>query len=151
MKGKRAYLQVLAHLLRDRSKPNTREIIDRESCILRVIQREHSPRQHPNLRIRKPLFDSRQSHRLHNLRKHDLHKDTARTRRGFFGDLDGFEYGPGDGVVREEMSEETRDVSQTVGFVAVDRVVVVVEGLLEAFVPDAVELAETLGDEAVEC
>ena len=48
------------------------------------------------------------------------------------------------------MSEESSDVTKTVGFVSVNGEVVVLESLFKRFVPDPVEFAETFSDESVE-
>ena len=44
------------------------------------------------------------------------------------------------------MPEETCDVAETVGFVAVDRVVVLYECLFEEVGPETVDLCKTLAD-----
>lgn len=48
------------------------------------------------------------------------------------------------------MAEEASDVAQAVGLVAVDRVIVFSEGLLEQICPEAVEFGEAFADEAEE-
>jgi hypothetical protein len=48
------------------------------------------------------------------------------------------------------MPEKTCNVAQAVGFVSMDGGIVVVEGLFAGVGPYAVELAESLADEAVE-
>lgn len=48
------------------------------------------------------------------------------------------------------MSKEFGNVTESVGFVSVDRIVVCAEGFFEEFGPETVELCETLTDQAVE-
>jgi hypothetical protein len=48
------------------------------------------------------------------------------------------------------VSKQSTDVSQLVGFVSMDRFVIVSKRLLERIGPHAVELAESLSDQSVE-
>lgn len=61
-----------------------------------------------------------------------------------------FKAAPTDAVGCDYGAEETRNVAQPVGFVTMNRVVVVVEALLEETTPHAVQLAQTLSDVPVE-
>ena len=49
------------------------------------------------------------------------------------------------------MPEEPRDIPKTICFVPVDGLVVLAERLLEAIEPNAIQSAEALSDEPVEC
>ena len=57
---------------------------------------------------------------------------------------------PANRVRREQVAEELRDYSQTVRFVAVNGVVVFGEHCFEEVLPQPVELAEPLADQAKE-
>ena len=48
------------------------------------------------------------------------------------------------------MAEETRNVTKAIGFVTVNRFVVLSEGLFEAIGPDTIQFAETFTDESIE-
>ena len=49
------------------------------------------------------------------------------------------------------MSKESSDISQAVGFVAVDGSVVPIKGIFKTVRPDFVEFTETFANKAVEC
>jgi hypothetical protein len=68
---------MLAHLFGKGTKPNTREVIDREASVFRVIQREHASTQCLDFGVHKPFFESRQTHALRDFLHHDLDKDAA--------------------------------------------------------------------------
>lgn len=57
---------------------------------------------------------------------------------------------PGDGIRRKQVTEEATNVSELVGLVSMDGFVVLLERLLVALCPDAVEFAETFTDQAEE-
>ena len=57
---------------------------------------------------------------------------------------------PANGIGAEEVAEEAGNVAEAISFVAMNRVIVMGEGILKEFFPEAVEAAETFGDEAKE-
>lgn len=144
------YLQVLTHILGERAEPNASEIIDGEPRVLRDIHGEHPLAGDPDFRILEPLRQLLQPHALHHLVHHDLHEDTATGGRVVFVDFDAAHDRPGDGVGREEVSEEFGDVSQAIRFVPMDCVIVCLEGLLQALCPYTIQLAEPFANETVE-
>ena len=78
------YLQILTHLLRNDTQANTREVVDREPRILRVIHRDHSFAELLYFRILKPLRDSLYTHRFDHLLEHDLDEDATTASRLVF-------------------------------------------------------------------
>ena len=142
---------MLTHILCQSTQSYTRQIVDGKPRVLRIVHWEH-PRTTPlDFIILESLRNRLQAHTLGHLVQHDLDEDTATRRSVFFGQLDALHDGPVDRVGGEEMTKEAGDITETVGFVAMDGVVVVGERLLEALVPDAVQLAEALSNETVEC
>ena len=105
------YLQVGSHLLRYDPQPNTSEIIDSESRILRHVHREHSSTAPLNFFVLEPLSEGLQSHTLHHLTHHDLDKDTATRRCILLIDFDALEHDPGNRICGDQMSEETGDIT----------------------------------------
>jgi hypothetical protein len=57
---------------------------------------------------------------------------------------------PGNTIGCEEMTKESTDISELVGLVSMDRVVVFLECFLEVFRPDSIEFTESFSDETVE-
>ena len=70
-------------------------------------------------------------HLLDHLLHHDLDEDSGRRRRFLLIHVNHVEHCPGDTVRCEEVAKESTDVSQLVGLVSVDRVVVRRKGFLE--------------------
>lgn len=54
------------------------------------------------------------------------------------------------GIGAEEVAEEAGNVAEAIGFVAMNSVIIVGEGILEKFFPEAVETTEAFRDEAKE-
>ena len=73
--SKKTYLQILSHLL------HAREVVNRESRILKHIHREHGFTTPLHLRILEPLRESLQSHPFHHLLHHNLNENTTTTHR----------------------------------------------------------------------
>lgn len=141
---------MLSHVLRHRTETNTGEEINRESRILGIVDREHVAQVHLEIRLLESFGELLQSHSFENLLEHDFDEDTTRRGGVVLVHLDDVEDGPGNGVGRELMSEEASDVSKSVRFVSVNRVVVRLEALLVRDRPDLVELRESLSHESVE-
>lgn len=57
---------------------------------------------------------------------------------------------PADSVGAEKVAEEASDVAKAIGFVAVDCVIVMREGVFEELFPEAVKATEAFRDEAEE-
>lgn len=57
---------------------------------------------------------------------------------------------PSDRIGAQSMTEKASDVSESVRFISVDRIVVFCEGLLEEVGPESVDLSKPLTDETVE-
>jgi hypothetical protein len=149
-KDSRTYLQPLSHILRNDTKADTGEIVDAEAGIFGDVGGEHAGASMLNFRVLEPFFQSRQTHTLHHLLHQNLDEDTTTTCRIIFVHFDAFKDGPGNGIRGKHVAKEPGDITEPVGFVSVDGVVVVDESLLEAIGPDAVESAETFPDEPVE-
>lgn len=64
--------------------------------------------------------------------------------------MDNMKDRPGYSIRGEEMSEESSDITQFVGFVPMDGVVVFRKRLLEVVTPNPTDLAESFTDETVE-
>ena len=141
---------MLTHLFCDSTKPNTCEVVDGKSGVLRVVQGEHTTASPLDFIVLEALHHNLQTHGFSHLVEHDLDEDTATRRRVLFSQFDAFHDAPRDRIGGEKVSEEASDIPETVCFVAVDSQVVVCESTLKAFVPNAVQLAETLANEAVE-
>ena len=56
---------------------------------------------------------------------------------------------PSKGVGGEHVSEETSNVSETIGFVSMDSFVVIHKRLLKQLCPEAVDFCEALSDKTV--
>ena len=143
-------LQMLTHFLRDSTQTNAREVVDRETSVLRVVHREHSATGHLDLGVLEPLRDGFETHALRHFIEQDLDEDTGTRGRILFGEPDAVEDIPGDSVGRKEVTEEPRDIPETICLVAMDGLVVLAECLLKAVKPDAVQPAEAFANEAVE-
>jgi hypothetical protein len=142
--------QMLPHLLRDRTQPDGRKVVDREPRVLRVVDREHVLVRALHGRLPEPRRQLLDSQLLRHLLQEDLDKDSARTRRLLLVHVNDVEDAPGDAVRREEVAEEAADVPEPVRLVSVNGLVVVGKSELEGFAPDPVDLAEALADKAVE-
>ena len=57
---------------------------------------------------------------------------------------------PAYGIGAEEVAEQAGNVAEAVSFVAMNRVIVMGEGILKEFFPEAVEAAEAFRDKAKE-
>jgi len=57
---------------------------------------------------------------------------------------------PGNSIRCEKVAKESTNVSELVGLVSMDRVVVLLESFLEVFRPDSVEFTESFSDQTVE-
>lgn len=77
----RSILQVLAHFLGNGTQADTREVVDCEARVLRVVQREHTPARGLNLWVLEPLHYGLQAHSFRHFGHHDFDENTA-TRRG---------------------------------------------------------------------
>jgi len=85
---------MLSHFLCDSSKTNTREIVDREPRVLRIVHREHIPAATLHFRIPESLHNRFETHCLLHLLQQQLDKDTTATRGFVFVHLDSLEYNP---------------------------------------------------------
>lgn len=140
---------MFAQLLCHSTQTNAREVVDREARILGVVHRKHIPTGVLHLGVLEPFDNSCYPHIFHDLAEHDLDEDATRARRIVFIHFDDLEHSPSHGVRGEHVPEETRDVSQAVGFVAMYCVIVLAEAFLESVSPNTVELAELFPYEAV--
>ena len=141
---------MFSHILRDRAKTDGGEVVDRETSVLGVVQGEHATARHPDLGILEALCDGLETHALRDLVEQDLDEDTGTRGCFLLSELDAVEDVPRDGIRRDEVSEEPRDVPETVRFVSVDGLVVLTERLLEAIEPNTVQPAKAFSDEPVE-
>jgi len=57
---------------------------------------------------------------------------------------------PRNTIRREKVTKESTNISELVGLVSMDRVVVFLECFLEVFSPDSIEFTESFSDETVE-
>jgi hypothetical protein len=60
------------------------------------------------------------------------------------------EYCPGNTIGCEEVTKESTNVSELVGLVSMDGIIVLLECFLEVFRPDSVEFTESFSDQTVE-
>ena len=85
-----SYLQIFTHFFSDYTKANTREVVDRETSILGVVQGEYSAAAPFHFIVLETFGKGLQAHCLRHLVEHDLDEDTA-TRSGIiFGEFDSF-------------------------------------------------------------
>ena len=143
-------LQMLTHFLRDSTQTNAREVVDRETSILGIVHREHTLTGPFNFRVFEALRDRLQTHGLHHLAKHNLDEDTTTARRFVFVHFDDTEHLPGNRIRRQHVSEKSCNISQPVGLVSMNCVVIVPKCLLKGISPNTIQFAEPFPDEAIE-
>lgn len=79
----------------------------------------------------------------------NLDENTTTRRRFFFVQVNDRHDMPADGVSAEHMTKEPRNVAQTVGFVAMNRVVVFGKRRLKQVTPEPIDLGKPLANQAV--
>lgn len=128
------------------------EEVDGEPRVPGVVQWEHPiPIGLLLSRISEPFCHLLQSQDLLDLLQNDLQEDTATTGRIVLVQLDHFKDGPAYGIGGQLVSEETANVSETVGLVSMDGIVIGLEGLFETFSPGRIRLVtESLSHQTVE-
>lgn len=137
------------HILRDFTHPDGRKVIDGKPRILGIVHRKQPRECRSKIRDAEPLDDFGVAHLLNHFRHHDLDKDTRGRGRFVLVHMDDVEDRPGDSVRCDQVAEEPTDITELVGFVSMDGLVVLCESFLEGFCPDPVELAEAFTDETV--
>lgn len=122
---------MLAHVFGQHAHANAGEVIDGEASVTRVLSREKTLEAGPQDLISEPGLQAWQAHMFSQVLEQNLDEDTTARGSLFLVEVDHRQDVPSNGVVADEMSEEPCNVAQTVGFVAVDGVVVFGERGLE--------------------
>ena len=141
---------MFSHFLRNRTHSNTREVVDREPRILGVIHREHLAAEMFDFGILEPIHNGHHPHALHDLSKHNLDENSGGGSRFILIHLNGLKKSPGKRIRSKEVTEKPSDIPESVRLVPMYCLVVFAERLFKSVSPHAVDLGESLSDEAIE-
>ena len=97
---------MLTHLLRDCTKPDACKVVDRETRVLRVVQREHTAARFTHVRVLEPFRKHLEAHLFHDFLQHDLGEDTRTARCVILVHFDHVKHAPADRVRRDQVSKE---------------------------------------------
>jgi hypothetical protein len=140
---------VFAHVFGQDTHTNAGEVVDREAGVARVLGREKTLETWSQDLVSEPGLQGRQAHVLCKILEQDLDEDTAAGGGFLFVKMDHREDMPANGIVADHMSEEARNVAQTIRLVTVDGIVVFGKRSLEQVRPEPVDLCESLSDQTV--
>lgn len=141
---------MLSHVLGQHTQTDGREIVDREASALGVVLGEETLPVVLQAWLLESLSELFESELLLQLLEQDLDKDSRAASGIFLVHVHDGQRRPADAIGREKVAKEAGDVTKTIGFVSVDRVVIVGEALCERFGPLAMKLAEALAHVAIE-
>lgn len=141
---------MLAHVLGDSSHTNRGEVVDAEAGIARVVFGEEANICFLEIGVLEALNKFLHAHDFSKILEQNLDEDTG-GRCGFvLVEMDAGENMPAEGVRGEHVSEELGNVTDLVGFVAMNGVIILPEGVLEEVGPHAVDFGEALAYQAIE-
>ena len=141
---------MLTHSLGEYTHSNTGKVIDGESSVPGVVSRKDTAKAGRENVILHAFLKFRKSKCFSQVLEQDFDENTA-ARGGFiFIQMNYRKNVPSDCISTQQMSKETCDVSQSVGLVSVNCVVVLSKGLFEQVSPQTIQFCESFPNEAKE-
>lgn len=143
-------MKIFSHLLGNSSHADRSEVVDGESCIAGVVVRKESFEVGSEKVFLEAVLQFLHAHGLREILKEDFDENTTARSRFLLIQMNDRHDVPSNGIGANEMTEKSRNVSQSVCFVSMDSVIIFGEGILEKLGPKTIDLGKPLPDEAIE-